>query len=180
MSDEPNKRDAAIRAYRERESRQAQVAAEQNRSREEMAQRQQQHLTTWTTVASNVISIGVLGCGDDFARRGSDFIIASQPTEHPGCLEFDVRRSGKRGAIAKLTFTLRDDGLVHAATTARGAKLPEAASVDTVTAKWADDAAEQVMFSVLGAHRIANDEPDFMRGGLQTYVPNQPRRGRAR
>jgi hypothetical protein len=115
MSDEPNKRDAAVKAYRERESGRVQAAAERNRSREEATRRQGQYLTSWTTLAANVISTGVLGCGEDFARRGSEFVIASQPSEHPGHLQFDVRQSGKRGAIATLTFTLRDDGLVHLA-----------------------------------------------------------------
>jgi hypothetical protein len=156
MNDHPNRRDEAIKARREREAQRTQAAAAKMQHDARHFQQQQQFLTAWATFAANTISLGVLGCGGDFARRGSEFIIAAEPPDHPGVLEFHVRRRGARGSIAELSFALQEDGTVCATTTARGAHLPEAVAVDAVTAKWADDTAERVMLSVLNAGVEAN------------------------
>ena len=93
--------------------------------------------------------MGVTQAGDDFARRGSPFLIRQTPDRRPGVAGDQVHRSGNVQREAALAFVLHVDGLVRAETDARGADLQDGVAVDEVTAQWAEKVAEQVMFAVL-------------------------------
>jgi len=181
MSDKANSCDAAISAFRQREAEAGRISSEQARAEQEQSRRYEASLTAWSTRAFNAISMGVTQVSNDFAHRGSPFIIRKRPDGRPAIAGFEVHRSGSLDREAALTFVLNPDGLVRAETDARGAKLPDGIAVGAVTPQWAEQAAEQVMFAVLGGQRLTvpNDD-DFMKGGFQTRVPNQPRSGRVR
>jgi hypothetical protein len=145
MTKNAHRRDSAIQAYRRREADQAQAKAA---SREEVA-RTQRVMTEWANVAAPMIRAAVSRCAEDFARRDSPFHLDSEESEDPRKIEFRVRRRNVRGSVARLTFSLANDGIVRAESDARGTTLPQAVLVDTVTAQWANNAAEQVMLAVL-------------------------------
>jgi hypothetical protein len=179
MSDKTNPRDAAINAFRQCEAEATRASSEQARAEQAEARRQEAYLTAWSTQAFVAISMGVGQLSDDFARRGSPFIIRQIPDRRAGVAVFEVHRSGDLNREAALEFVLRPDGLVRAETDARGAELPHDIAVDAVTPQWAEQVAEQVMFAVLGGQRMPT-RADFMKGGFQTRVPTQPRSGRSR
>jgi hypothetical protein len=149
MTENENPRDAAIKAFRQREVKTAQASGEQSRAVQQEAQRQQANLTSWMTIAFPAISHGVSQVSDDFARRGSPFLIRQRPDTRPGIASYEVHRSGSLHREAALAFGLDADGYVRFETDARGAKLPEGVKVEAVTAEWAAGAAEQVLFAVL-------------------------------
>jgi hypothetical protein len=182
MNDKANPRDAAISAFRQREAEAARTSSQQTRAQQERARQQETNLTAWSTRAFGAISMGVMHVSDDFARRGSPFIIRQRPDGRPGIAGFEVHRSGSLHREAALAFGLDTDGVVRAETDARGADLLEGIAVDGVTPEWAEKIAEQVMLAVLGGQRtpIPGDDANFMSAGYQTYVPNQPRSGRSR
>jgi hypothetical protein len=180
MSNDANPRDAAISAFRQREAEAGRVSSEQARAEQEQSRRHEASLTAWSTQAFNAISLGVMQVGNDFAQRGSPFIIRQRPESRPGIAGFEVHRSGSLDQEAALTFILHPDGLVRAETDARGAKLLDGIAVDAVTPQWAEQAAEQVMFAVLDGQRMPIPDDDFMKSGFQTRAPNQPRSSRLR
>jgi hypothetical protein len=180
MTEKVNRRDAAISAYVQREADAARAASDRARAEQEQAHQQQTNLSTWQNRALVAIATGVIQTSDDFARRGSPFIIRRRPDCPLGTAAFEVHRSGSLHQEAELLFALQPGGSVRAETNATGADLPVGIAVDAVTPEWAEQAAEQVLFAVLGGQRIPIPEDDFIKGGFQTSVPVQPRRPRRR
>jgi hypothetical protein len=158
MPEPSNPRDAAIKAFQDREARTRKFAAEQESQRREQAQRQEQNLITWTTSTFHAISLGVMEANNDFAQRRSPFVFNQRPIATRGVVAYEIRRSGSLNPEALLAFTLKADGLVHAETDARRAALPHAVAIVEVTAKWAERVAEQVMIAVLGGGQNAGVE----------------------
>jgi hypothetical protein len=180
MTEQPNKRDAAIKGFLQREADAARASSEKMRAKQEEARHQEANLTTWLTRAARAISTGIIQLSDDFARRGSPFIIRQRPDSRRGAASFEIHRSGSLPTEASLEFILQPDGLVRAKTDARGVNLPDDVAVDAVTPEWAERAAEEVMCAaVLDGQRIPVPDDDFMKGGFQTRVPVQPRSGRS-
>jgi hypothetical protein len=149
MSDKTDPRDAAINTFRERQAMATQVTGDRARVEEERARKQEADLTAWATHAFGAISTGVTQVSDDFARRGSPFIIRQRPDQRRGIACFEIHRSGHLQREATFAFVLNADGLVRAETDAHGASLPEGIVVAAVTPQWAEQAAEQVMLVVL-------------------------------
>ncbi len=175
MNDKANPRDAAISAFRQREADAARISSEQAQAEQAESRQYAANLTAWSTGALGAISMGVMQVSNDFARRGSPFLIRQKPESRLGIATFEIHRSGSLHRDMALTFSLDGDGVVRAGTDARGADLPDSVAVDEVTPEWAEKVAEQVMFAVLasGQAAIASDG-----SGGQTSAPNQSRSGR--
>src|SRR5215211_6625343 len=104
--------------------------------------------------------MSVIQISNDFAQSGSPFIIRQRPDGRSGTACFEIHRSGNVQREAALEFVLQSDGLVCAGTDAQGANLPDAIAVDEVTPQWAEQAAEQAMFAVLGGRRMPIPDDD--------------------
>jgi hypothetical protein len=159
MRDNTNPRDAAIVAFQRRQANAVQTSSERTRAEQEEACRQEANFTAWSTCAFGEISAGVMRLGDDFARRGSPFVISLRPSGRPGTATYVVHISGSPHCEATLTFALHADGLVRSETDARGISQPEGVAVESVTSEWAEQAAEQVMFAVLGGQQKSGRKP---------------------
>jgi hypothetical protein len=180
MSDKTNQRDAAISGFRQREAEAARDLSDRTRNEQERARQQTANLTAWATLAFPAISTGVTQANDDFARRGSPFLVRQTPDGRPGFATYEIHQSGNLRREAALVFELHSDGIVRAGTDARGADFPAGVAVNSVTHQWAEQAAEKVIIAVLGGQRMPVPDDDFIKDGLQTRVPNQPRTGRTR
>jgi hypothetical protein len=180
MSDKTNPRDLAINAFRQREAEAARISSEKMLTQQERARRQTASLTAWSTLAFGAISMGVTQTSNDFAQRGSPFLIRQTPDGRPGFASFEIHRSGNLRREAALVFELHTDGIVRAGTDARGADLPAGIAVDGVTPQWAEQVTEKVMLAVLDVQRLPVPDDDSIKDGLQTRAPNQPRSGRTR
>lgn len=156
MRDNVNPRDAAILAFQRRQAGAARTSNERTRAEQEEARRQEANFTAWSTRAFGEISAGVTRLGQDFAQRGSPFVISHRPSGRPGTATYVVHISGSPHCEASLTFALHSDGRVQTETDARGVNLPEGVAVDSVTSEWAEQTAEQVMFAVLAGQEPPN------------------------
>ena len=153
MRDNANRRDAAILAFQRRQGKAAQTPQDRTGTEQEEARRQEANFTAWSTHAFGEISAGVTRLSNDFARRGSPFVISHRPGGRPGTAAYVVHISGNPHGEAMLTFILHPDGLVQTETDARAVSLPDGVAVDAVTLEWAEQTAEQVMFAVLGGQQ---------------------------
>jgi len=159
MRDNANRRDAAILAFQRRQGKAAQPPHDRARAEQEDARRQEANFTAWSTHAFGEISAGVTRLSNDFARRGSPFVISHRPGGRPGTAAYVVHVSGSPHSEATLAFILHPDGLVRTETDARAASLPDGVAVDAVTSEWAEQMAEQVMFAVLGCQQKSGRKP---------------------
>jgi hypothetical protein len=152
MGDKVNSREAAISAFWQREAEAARASSGHIHAQLRSAQRQEMNLIAWSTSACGAISMGVTQASNDFAQRGSPFVIRQSP-DRRRMASFEVRRCGSPYREATLSFVLDPYGIVRAETDAPAADLPDGVAVGAVTPQWAEQAAEQVMFAVLGRKR---------------------------
>jgi len=175
-NDRAHRRDAAITAFRHREAEAGRISSEQALAELEQSRRHEKSLAAWSTRAFDAISSGVMEVSNDFARRGSPFIIRQRPDGRLGIAAFELHRSGSLQPHATLTFALDPDGRVRAETDVQGAAIQEGIAADSVTSQWAERAAEQVIFLVLDGQRMPVPDDDVSK----TPSLNQSRNGRRR
>jgi hypothetical protein len=153
MTIEDDPRDAAIKRYNDRATRDQQEAAKRQRERDAKARQQEQNLAAWPA-ASNAIYHGVNAANDDFARRRCQFVISPVPTTARGTVGFEIRPSGQLNREAWFMFALDGDGVVQITTDARVvADLPAAVAVADVGHDWAQKVASQIMIAALDGQR---------------------------
>jgi hypothetical protein len=111
MTIEDDPRDAAIKRYNDRATRDQQEAAK--RERDAKARQQEQNLAAWPA-ASNAIYHGVNAANDDFARRRCQFVISPVPTTARGTVGFEIRPSGQLNREAWFMFALDGERLTRA------------------------------------------------------------------
>ncbi len=160
MSERSNALDAAAPVDGKSETH-AGHAADRADALSEEVRSQQEALMAWSAVGA--ISNAVGRVSDDFARRGAGFVFVKKPSIEPSVVNFEIRRNGSIKPDAWLNFALFKDGIVAASTSAPGVRLPGSLPVTEVTQEWAEQAAEQVLFAVLGDRRMpvpGNDSID--------------------
>jgi hypothetical protein len=105
-------------------------------------------LARWRSATLPTINQSVQRVSEDFADRGSPFLLSSVPVQIEGTAIFRVKTSGGHRLLLKLQFDLADSQ-VTATSTVPGAELPSTVQVRDLTGEWAEHVAERVLIAML-------------------------------
>jgi hypothetical protein len=131
----------AIRRFQEHGVEALARAGERDRQNRE-------NLARWRSATLPTINQSVQRVSEDFADRGSPFLLSPIPVQIEGSAIFRVKTSGGHRLLPKLQFDLAD-GQVTATSTVPGAELPSTVPVRDVTGEWAEHVAERVLIAML-------------------------------
>jgi hypothetical protein len=107
-------------------------------------------LSKWRHTALPTINQSVHRVSEDFAERGSPFLLSSVPVQIEGSAIFRIKSSEGHRLLPKLQFDLAD-GQVTATTTVPGAELPSTVPMTDLTGEWVEHVAERVLIAMLEA-----------------------------
>jgi hypothetical protein len=149
MANSKDRLDAAIQAHRARKAEAQQRAAEQERQAREAAQLQFQRRGEWGVTTHATIINAVMNVSNEAARRGSSVLFRLVPTQEALCARFEVHESGSLSTLAKLRFTMDQQGWVSVSTDVRSVTVPSPVQLSDVTNRWADEIARDVLVAML-------------------------------